>query len=220
MPNLIMASALAMLFFMLFSPVGPINQMLTEWEVMDESILFFNIPITARGIIALMNFLMWFGNTTILLMAGIMGIDKCLFETAEIDTASTHGESDDCIQQPAIAGPEPDFIRRVAASKGAEHARACVVLGREGELWSRFAGNQRRFRPVALIPAGVLVGPGMRLQLQSYRLTGKGMTTVVGRVRRDPILDLKFVVLSHNTIRGAAGGSIYNAELLVNENLL
>src|SRR5512138_546481 len=52
------------------------------------------------------------------------------------------------------------------------------------------------------------------------RLTGKGMTTVVGRVRRDPILDLKFVVLSHNTIRGAAGGSIYNAELLVNENLL
>jgi len=38
--------------------------------------------------------------------------------------------------------------------------------------------------------------------------------------RRDPILDLKFVVLSHNTIRGAAGGSIYNVELLVNENLL
>jgi multiple sugar transport system permease protein len=87
MPNLIMASALAMLFFMLFSPVGPINQILTEWEVMDESILFFNIPITARGIIALMNFLMWFGNTTILLMAGIMGIDKNLFETAEIDGA-------------------------------------------------------------------------------------------------------------------------------------
>ena len=46
------------------------------------------------------------------------------------------------------------------------------------------------------------------------------MTTVIGRVRRDPILDLKFVVLSHNTIRGAAGGSIYNAELLVSENLL
>ena len=45
-----------------------------------------------------------------------------------------------------------------------------------------------------------------RPQPRLDRLTGKGMTTVVGRVRRDPILDLKFVVLSHNTIRGAAGG--------------
>ena len=59
-----------------------------------------------------------------------------------------------------------------------------------------------------------------RPQPRLDRLAGKGMTTVVGRVRRDPILDLKFVVLSHNTIRGAAGASIYNAELLVNEGLL
>ena len=59
-----------------------------------------------------------------------------------------------------------------------------------------------------------------RPQPRLDRLAGKGMTTVVGRVRRDPILDLKFVVLSHNTIRGAAGASIYNAELLVSENLL
>lgn len=59
-----------------------------------------------------------------------------------------------------------------------------------------------------------------RPQPRLDRLTGNGMTTVVGRLRRDPILDLKFVVLSHNTIRGAAGASIYNAELLVNENLL
>ena len=59
-----------------------------------------------------------------------------------------------------------------------------------------------------------------RPQPRLDRLTGKGMTTVIGRVRRDPILDLKFVVLSHNTIRGAAGASIYNAELLVNEGLL
>ena len=59
-----------------------------------------------------------------------------------------------------------------------------------------------------------------RPQPRLDRLTGNGMTTVVGRLRRDPILDLKFVVLSHNTIRGAAGASIYNAELLVNEKLL
>ena len=37
----------------------------------------------------MMNFLMWFGNTTILLMAGIMGIDQSLFEAANIDGASS-----------------------------------------------------------------------------------------------------------------------------------
>ena len=59
-----------------------------------------------------------------------------------------------------------------------------------------------------------------RPQPRLDRMTGKGMTTVVGRLRPDPLFHLKFVVLSHNTIRGAAGGSIYNAELLVQEGLL
>jgi len=59
-----------------------------------------------------------------------------------------------------------------------------------------------------------------RPQPRMDRMTGLGMTTVVGRIRRDPLFHIKFVVLSHNTIRGAAGGSIYNAELLVNEGLL
>jgi aspartate-semialdehyde dehydrogenase len=53
-----------------------------------------------------------------------------------------------------------------------------------------------------------------RPQPRLDRMTGKGMTTVVGRVRKDPLFDARLVVLSHNTIRGAAGGSIYNAELL------
>lgn len=47
------------------------------------------------------------------------------------------------------------------------------------------------------------------------RDTGGGMPVVVGRVRPCPVLDFKFVVLGHNTLRGAAGGSIHNAELLV-----
>ena len=54
-----------------------------------------------------------------------------------------------------------------------------------------------------------------RPQPRLDRLAGKGMATVVGRVRPDPVFDYKMVVLSHNTIRGAAGGSVYNAELLV-----
>ena len=43
---------------------------------------------------------------------------------------------------------------------------------------------------------------------------GRGMTVSVGRLRRDPLFHLKFVAMGHNTIRGAAGGSILNAELL------
>src|SRR5687767_3547707 len=43
---------------------------------------------------------------------------------------------------------------------------------------------------------------------------GEGMTVTVGRVRRDAILDLRMVALGHNTVRGAAGGSVLNAELL------
>jgi aspartate-semialdehyde dehydrogenase len=43
---------------------------------------------------------------------------------------------------------------------------------------------------------------------------GAGMSVIVGRVRPDPILDLRMVALGHNTIRGAAGGSVLNAELL------
>src|SRR5688572_18919510 len=45
--------------------------------------------------------------------------------------------------------------------------------------------------------------------------TGGGMTVIVGRVRADPQLDIRLVALGHNTIRGAAGGSVLNAELLV-----
>ena len=78
MPNLIMASAFSMLFYMLFSNVGPVNQLLTQAGWIDAPIDFFNIRFTVRSLISLMNFLMWFGNTTILLMAGIMGIDQSL----------------------------------------------------------------------------------------------------------------------------------------------
>ncbi len=49
---------------------------------------------------------------------------------------------------------------------------------------------------------------------------GGGMTVCVGRLRRCPVLDAKFVVLGHNTVRGAAGAALLNAELMLAENLL
>lgn len=88
MPNLIMASALSMLFFALFSPNGPVNQVLLQTGAIEETYLFFSYKIPVRLIIAFMNFLMWFGNTTIMLMASIMAIDQTLYEAAEIDGAT------------------------------------------------------------------------------------------------------------------------------------
>lgn len=52
------------------------------------------------------------------------------------------------------------------------------------------------------------------------REAGRGMAVTVGRLRPCEVLDYKMVVLSHNTIRGAAGGSILNAELMAAEGLL
>ena len=89
MPNLIMASAFSMLFFTLFSPVGPVNQLVISAGWADKAIDFLTLKIPVRVLISLMNFLMWFGNTTILLMAGIQGIDQSMFEAAEIDGASS-----------------------------------------------------------------------------------------------------------------------------------
>ena len=89
LPNLIMASAFAMLFFTLFSESGPINNILMSIGIISTPFKFMSHTWSARGLIALMNFLMWFGNTTILLMAGMMGIDPALFEAAEVDGATS-----------------------------------------------------------------------------------------------------------------------------------
>lgn len=88
MPNLIMAAAFAMLLFGLFGNTGPINKIMVDSFGM-QPFDFLAHKVSVRGLIALMNFLMWFGNTTILLMAGIQGIDECLFESARIDGASS-----------------------------------------------------------------------------------------------------------------------------------
>ncbi len=89
LPNLIMASAFAMLFFTLFSDGGPINSILMQMGILEEPYKFLSHVWSTRTLVALMNFLMWFGNTTILLMAGMMGIDTSLFEAAQVDGATS-----------------------------------------------------------------------------------------------------------------------------------
>ena len=89
LPNLIMASAFAMLFFTLFADGGPINAMLMQSGILKQAYSFFSHAWSARTLVAVLNFLMWFGNTTILLMAGMMGIDSSLYEAAEVDGATS-----------------------------------------------------------------------------------------------------------------------------------
>lgn len=88
MPNLVMASAFSMLFLTIFAPNGPIINFLMDAGILAEKFDFSDSVFATRGLIALMNFLMWFGNTTILLMAGIMGIDQSIIEASTVDGAT------------------------------------------------------------------------------------------------------------------------------------
>lgn len=85
LPNLIMASAFAMLFFALFSTNGPINAIFLAQGWISAPIDFMGSVFGTRTLVGFMNFLMWFGNTTIMLMAAIMGISPDIFEACEID---------------------------------------------------------------------------------------------------------------------------------------
>ena len=80
LPNLIMASA-----FTMFSTNGPINSILMSMGVISQPVDFLGTVTGTRSLVGLMNFVMWFGNTTIMLMAAIMGISPDIFEASELD---------------------------------------------------------------------------------------------------------------------------------------
>ena len=86
------------------------------------------------------------------------------------------------------------------------------------EAWASYKPLAQQLNlPSAPQPAIIYDGRADRPQPRLDRLAGSvpGMATVIGRLRPDPLFHYKFVVLGHNTIRGAAGGSLLNAELLV-----
>ena len=84
------------------------------------------------------------------------------------------------------------------------------------EVWAGYRGHEiARNLPSTPNPIISYLEEVDRPQPRRDRDAGRGMTTTIGRLRECPIFDVKFVGLSHNTIRGAAGGAILNAELLV-----
>ncbi len=82
--------------------------------------------------------------------------------------------------------------------------------------WRSFAGRPQELGlPSAPSPFLVYHEEENRPQTRLDRDAGRGQAVSIGRLRPDPILDWRFVALSHNTLRGAAGGAVLTAELLV-----
>jgi len=83
-------------------------------------------------------------------------------------------------------------------------------------VFNNFRGEPQKLRlPSAPENPIVVRREKNRPQPRYDRNEGKGMSVVVGRIREDPIMTVKYICLGHNTIRGAAGGGILSAELMV-----
>ncbi len=89
MPNIITAASIAILFYSLFGyPKGPVNDLLMRFGITDVPFNFHLHKWAARGIVAFIQFWMWYGHTMIVLIAGVLGINPTLFEAARIDGAT------------------------------------------------------------------------------------------------------------------------------------
>ena len=90
MPNIITAATVSVLFASILGyPNGPLNQILVDFGLCAEPILFLQTKWITRGVVGFINFWMWYGNTMIVLTAGILGISPSLFEAARVDGASS-----------------------------------------------------------------------------------------------------------------------------------
>jgi aspartate-semialdehyde dehydrogenase len=88
------------------------------------------------------------------------------------------------------------------------------------DAWTEFDPLSGQEFPSAPSPPLIYRKEDDRPQPRRDRDEGNGMACAVGRLRQCPVLDYKFFVLSHNTIRGAAGAAILNAEYLYKKGLL
>ncbi len=88
-------------------------------------------------------------------------------------------------------------------------------------LWKGFEGKpQQKGLPSAPKPFLTYFDDEARPQTRLDRDIGNGMGVSIGRLRPDALFDYRFVCLSHNTIRGAAGGAVLTAELLTSEGTI
>lgn len=88
LPSIITAASVSVLFKAMFSQYGPITQSLKNWGILGKNFDFMSSVTGSRGLISTILWWMWFGNTTLLLISGVLGIDPGLFEAADIDGAT------------------------------------------------------------------------------------------------------------------------------------
>jgi len=89
------------------------------------------------------------------------------------------------------------------------------------DAFRNFVGEPQRLKlPTAPEKPIIVKDEPDRPQPRYDRNEGGGMSVVVGRVRRDPALTIKYLCLGHNTVRGAAGAGVLSAELMVAKGIL
>lgn len=88
LPNLLVPASVAALFFSLFSFYGPVNQFLVRAGFLPEAMQFLQDVTVARSLVIFIQWWMWFGQTVIILMAGMTAIPISLYEAAMVDGAT------------------------------------------------------------------------------------------------------------------------------------
>jgi cellobiose transport system permease protein len=88
LPNLMMPAAVAALFASLFAYYGPVNQLLVRAGFLTEAVRFLESPPVTRGLVIFIQWWTWFGQSMIILMAGMTSIPLPLYEAAMVDGAS------------------------------------------------------------------------------------------------------------------------------------
>jgi aspartate-semialdehyde dehydrogenase len=140
-------------------------------------------------------------------------------EKMEAETLKLLGRLNGRVVEP-LGAKMTAHCNRVAVEDGHTES-VSVKLGRKATreemiaAWAEFAPLKGRNLPMAPEQPVEFVTAEDRPQPRLDRMRGAGMSATVGRLRPCGLLDWKFTVLSHNTIRGAAGAALLNAELLV-----
>jgi aspartate-semialdehyde dehydrogenase len=141
----------------------------------------------------------------------------------ETETCKILGDDDSRAPHPVVVSAQVNRVpvidghtMTVSAELESRPAPAAVI-----EAMRAFGGKPQALKlPTAPIPALNVMAEENRPQPRLDGDLGGGMTVSIGRVRACPVLTVKFVALGHNTIRGAAGASVLNAELMLAEGLL
>lgn len=89
LPNLLMPAVVAQLFFSLFSYYGPVNQFMVRAGFLEQAMQYLQSATITRGLVVFIQWWMWFGQTVIIVMAGMTSIPISLYEAAMVDGASS-----------------------------------------------------------------------------------------------------------------------------------